>query len=178
MTERGGEGDHSTIGEAMRSLMAQIRSDDGMTREKARNALVAIGGPAIASLGKALRASDAAQLRWEAVKALGAIGDKRSIPVLVAALGDRDRDVSWLAAEGLAKYGTAAWRPILRALAGGSSDSALFRRGAHQVFARQAPDGFEDLLVPLRKDLESNSVKGAASVDALALLARIGARAP
>jgi HEAT repeat protein len=170
-------GSRSTVfGDAMRSLMGRIGSDDGMIRSKARKALVAIGGPAVASLGKALRCPGAAQLRWEAAKALGDIGDRRSIPALVAALGDRDPDVAWLAAEALAKFGMAAWPPILRALAMGGSDSALLRRGAHHVFSSQEREGFDDLLEALRKDLEANAVKGSESVDAFALLERIARR--
>lgn len=177
MTPLHGECIHSTIGDAMRSLMARINSDDGMIREKARKSLVCIGGPAVASLGKALRGPGAAQLRWEAAKALGEIGDRRSIPALVGALGDRDRDVAWLAAEGLAKYGMTAWPPILRALAKGGSDSGRLRRGAHHVFANQEREGFDDLLEKLKKDLEANSVKGSESVDANALLERIARKA-
>lgn len=169
------------IGDAIRSLMEQMRSDDGMIRKKARESLVAIGKPAATSLCKALRSSVDSQLRWEAAKALGEIGDKRSIPALVAALGDRDHDVAWLAAEGLAKHGISAWPPILRALAMAGPDSRLFRRGAHHVFASQDPEGFDDLLDALKKDLEGNAVKESASVDAFALLARVarvGRRGP
>jgi HEAT repeat protein len=162
-----------TIGDAMRSLMEQIRSDDGMIRKKARESLVAIGKPAARSLCKALRSASSDQLRWEAAKALGDIGDKRSIPALVAALGDRDHDVAWLAAEGLAKHGIAAWPPILRALAVAGPDSRIFRRGAHHVFASQELEGFDDLLNALKKDLESNAARESASVDAFALLARV-----
>lgn len=73
-------------GTNLESLMDMLASKDGMTRQKARKSLVALGKPAVSSLVRALQKSESDQLRWEAAKALGAIGDPRSIPRLVKAL--------------------------------------------------------------------------------------------
>jgi hypothetical protein len=165
--------EESALGEAVRLSMGRLGSGDGMVRERARDSLVAIGGPSVHSLGKALRGPSPDQLRWEAAKALGKIGDRRSIPALVGALRDRDSDVAWLAAEGLALYGIAAWPAVLLALVKAGPDSARLRRGAGQVFARQGGEGFDDLLRALRKDLKSGGIKESAIVKAYALLDRI-----
>ena len=157
-------------------MMEQLDSSDGVIRKDARESLVALGRISASSLGKALRRSGSVQLRWEAAKALGEIGDKRSIPVLVGALMDRDPDVAWLAAKGLARYGITAWPPILRALVKVGPDSALLRRGAHHVLVNQRREGLNGLLLALTKDLENNPVRESVTLDSYALLNRITQR--
>jgi len=82
----------------LESLMEMLASKDGMTRKKARKSLVAFGKQAVPSLTRALQNSKLDQLRWEAAKILGTIGDAKAIPPLVKALEDSDQDVAWLAA--------------------------------------------------------------------------------
>lgn len=84
-------------GTNLESLMDNLASKDGPTRQKARKSLVAMGTPAVSSLTQALQNSRLDHVRWEAVKTLGAIGDTRTIPRLVKALEDTDPDVAWLA---------------------------------------------------------------------------------
>ena len=86
-------------GSNLESLMDKLSSKDGMIRQKARESLVALGKPAVSSLTDVLQNSTSDQVRWEAAKALGAIGDTSSIPSLVKALSDSNDDVVWLAAE-------------------------------------------------------------------------------
>jgi HEAT repeat protein len=57
---------------------------------KARKSLVALGKPAVPSLTRHCRIPKLDHVRWEAAKALGAIGDTRAIPRLVNALEDSD----------------------------------------------------------------------------------------
>ncbi|MEI7945302.1 MAG: HEAT repeat domain-containing protein [bacterium] len=84
------------------SLMELLSSEDGMTRQNARKSLVVLGKPAVPFLVQTLQNSKVDHVRWEAAKALAAIGDKgdaSSIPTLVNALEDRDsasRPVFWL----------------------------------------------------------------------------------
>jgi len=155
--------------------MDSLDSGDGTIRKNAREALVASGRRAVSSLNDALRTSGSRQLRWEAAKALGAIGDARSIPPLVNALGDRDPDVAWLAAEALAQFGKTAWPILMRALMNTTQDSVRLRQGAHHVLANQKEEGFDDLLAVLTKDLESGRATESAPIVAYEILKRMKA---
>ena len=165
------------IGTNIESLMDTLSSKDGATREKARRSLVALGKPAVSPLIQTLRNSSVAHVRWEAVKALGAIGDSRTITVLVKALEDSDPDVAWLAAEGLRKFKRIAWPPLLRALIKGGPDTVVLREGAHRVLRNQRDAEFSELLADLRKALESTTTPNAARVSAYAILERMKAEA-
>ena len=157
------------------SLMDMLASKDGVTRQKARKSLVALGKPAFSSLARALQDSKVDHVRWEAVKTLDAIGDIRAIPQLVNTLEDTDPDVAWLAAEALRKFKKVAWPPLLRALIKSKSDSVTLRQGAHHVLRNQREDGFNDLLATLTKALEPNSVEEATPLAASDLLKRMKA---
>lgn len=153
--------------------MDMLACKDGMIRGKARGSLVALGKPAVAALVHALQTSKLDQVRWEAAKALGAIGDVRAIPSLVKALEDSDSDVAWLAAEALRKFRKAAWSPLLRALMKAGSDSFSLREGAHHVLRQQNEAGFNDLLATLVKALKSGSVHESAALAAYELHKRM-----
>jgi HEAT repeat protein len=155
------------------SLMNILESKDGLARKKAREALVKIGEPAVSSLITALEQSKTDQVRWEAAKALGTIGNEESIPALVKALEDLNADVAWLAAVGLKKFKKAAWPYLLRALVENGAKSALLCQGAHHVFQNQKGDEFKDLLAPLVKALEIGTVSGSAAVAANDMLTRM-----
>ena len=144
-------------GANLESLIDTLASRDGMARQKARKSLVAMGKPATPTLIRALRNSKVDQVRWEAAKALGAIGDVKAIPSLVKALEDRD-DVAWLAAEALENLKKAAWPAIFRQLIRRGAHSALLRQGAHHVLRNQREEGFNDLLAILVKALEVETV--------------------
>jgi hypothetical protein len=156
--------------------MDKLASKDGMVRQKARKSLVALGKPAVSSLNKALLDSVSDQVRWEAAKALGAIGDARSIPPLVKALSDSNSDVAWLAAIGLRKFKKTAWPPLLRALIRSGPNCGSLYQGAHHVLANQKEDGFNDLLAALMKDLELGALSESAIVAAHEFLKRLKAK--
>ena len=145
-------------GANLESLMNALASRDGVTRLKARESLVALGRPAVLLLIRALRGSKVDQVRWEAAKTLGAIGDARAVPALVKALEDTDPDVAWLAAEALQKLGKAAWPTLLRALIRCGARSSALRQGAHHVFRGQRQEGLDDLITRLLKALEDSTV--------------------
>ena len=63
-----------------------------------------LGKPAVPSLIQLL-SHRKPHVRWEAAKALGGIADPIAAFALVNAQKDRDGDVRWLAAEGLAALG-------------------------------------------------------------------------
>ena len=161
----------------LESLIDTLASRDGMARKKGRKSLVAMGKPATPSLIRALRNSKVDQVRWEAAKALGAIGDAKAIPSLVKALEDRDPDVAWLAAEALQKYKKAAWPVLFRTLLKQGAHSDSLRHGVHHVLRNQREEGFDDLLELLLKALEAETVPEMTPVAAYDILERMNARA-
>ncbi len=133
------------------SLIADLRGHDEM-RQRARQALVAIGRPAVAPLMEAL-ADPNENVRWSAAKALGQIGDPAAAPALANALKDENSGVRWLAAEGLTALGREGLVPLLEALEE-RSDSAWLRQGAHHVLHDLAGKGLRELVAPVLAALE------------------------
>ena len=132
----------------------QALSDcDGMVRENARHALVALGSASVEPLIRALKDSDD-QVRWEAAKALSAIRDPAAAPALVTTLDDELFGVRWIAAEGLAALGRDGLRALLPALMH-HADSAVLRHGAHHVLRSLSPFAIRRSLVqPIVSALE------------------------
>jgi HEAT repeat protein len=124
------------------ALAAALGSKHGRDRHEARLRLVAIGRPATARLIEAL-ADRNSNVRWEAAKALGQIGDPAAIPALVKALEDDNFGVRWLAAEGLIHMKEEALVPLLRALAT-RPDSRWLREAAHHVLRTLGTLGLHD----------------------------------
>lgn len=135
------------------SLMLDLASDDRQRRQQARESLVALGKPAVALLLEALAASSPI-VRWEAVKALGEIGDPAAIPALVKALEDETIDVRWRAAESLIVFKRDGLASLLQALVQ-RADSAWLREGAQHVLrSLTADEDLEDLVTPVLTALE------------------------
>lgn len=134
------------------SLIAALRSEDGMVREHARTKLVALGRPAATSLIQLL-SDDHEQVRWEAAKALSEIRDPSAAEPLVAALEDQRFGTRWVAAEGLIALGRASLLPLLRRLATGE-DSTWLREGAHHVFKQLSNKGFFQDVAPVLAALD------------------------
>lgn len=164
---------NNQVGKNIKLLMDVLKSEIGANRLKARKSLVAFGKPAVSSLTKALQNSKFDQVRREAVKALGAIGDSRAISPLVNALEDSDPDVAWLASDVLRKFKKDAWPPLLRALLKSGSESVLLRQGAHHVFRNQKENGYHDLLATLVKYLGSSIIQESTPGAAFDLLKRM-----
>jgi thioredoxin-like negative regulator of GroEL len=162
-------------GANIKALMDTFKSENGANRQKARKALVTLGRPAVPLLTQALQNSRLDQVRWEAAKTLGAIGDARAIPALVKALEDSDPDVAWLAAEALKQFKKEAWPLLFRLLIRSGSESYILRQGAHHVLRNQRENGFNDLLAILRKDLESNTLQESTPLAAYDILRRMKA---
>jgi HEAT repeat protein len=160
-------------GTNIKTLMDMLASKDGVIRQNAREALVALGKPAALSLTQALQNSRLDQVRWEAAKALGSISDTRAIPSLVKALEDSSHDVAWLAADALIPYKKAAWPALLQALIKSEADSVELRKGAHHVLVNQKEEGFNDLLTTLLKALESSAAPESSAVAAYDILKKM-----
>ena len=113
------------------SLVTGLASPDPAVRTKARKALVATGKLTVPSLIPLL-SHRKPHVRWEAAKMLCDIADPLAACALVNALADRDSDVRWLAAEGLAALGREGLQPLLAALLQ-RAESCWFCEGAHHV---------------------------------------------
>jgi HEAT repeat protein len=137
---------------AMRSLLTDLGSEDGQVRVRARKSLVAIGGPAVKPLVKALT-NKREWCRWEAAKTLGQIGDAGATRALIKALDDKMFDVRWLAAEGLIAIGREALVPLLEALID-HPDSLWLREGVHHVLHDTEKKGLAGIIRPVILALE------------------------
>ncbi len=138
--------------ETIKSLVADLGSQEGQVRVRARRFLVAIGGQGVKPLVKAL-ASKSEWVRWEAAKTLGQIGDPATVQALVKALEDKMFDVRWLAAEGLISIGREALVPLLRALIE-HPDSLWLREGVHHVLHDVDKEDINEILQPVLAALE------------------------
>ena len=115
----------------IQKLIKDLMGDEAIAREKARLALVEIGKPAIDYLAE-LTYTDKDIWRWEAVKALGQIGERDTIPILIDALEDGNGGIRWLAAEGLSRFGIDVINPLLKALISRPT-SVFLNQGVHHV---------------------------------------------
>jgi HEAT repeat protein len=114
------------------SLIEALRGKDGLARQKARNALVRIGEPALDALVKAFEdKSDV--MHWEVAKALSQIGSSKAAETLTQALEDKEFSIRWIGAEGLIHVGQDGVVVLLKALTE-RADSVWLREGAHHVF--------------------------------------------
>ena len=146
-------------------LIAALASPSPVARRKAREALMALGKPAVPSLIQLL-SHRKPHVRWEAAKALGGIADPIAALALVNALKDRDGDVRWLAAEGLATLGRDALPPLLAALID-PSNSDWLREGAHHVcHVLVRKRGLGSILRPLLAALEQSEPETASPLAA------------
>lgn len=148
-------------------LVASFHSEDPVTRQQAREALVEHGSAAVPALTKALQDAQSV-VRWEAAKSLAEIADVTAAEPLVAALGDTDPDVVWVAGEALIALRRAALSPLLRTLIQGNQPLELYR-GAHHVLRKLVArsDSLRPLLTPVLQALDQQepqvSVPGAAA---------------
>lgn len=133
-------------------LITRLSSHDGMTRQHARQALVALGEPAVEPL-LALLVDPRDQVRWEAAKALVDLASPRAAGSLAGALGDANAGVQWLAAEGLIALREAALRPLLKLLSKETTANGLLH-GAHHVLHVLTEGPHRELVQPVLRALE------------------------
>src|SRR6266852_7631087 len=86
--------------EAVPALLNALLGADEQLGSQIFSALVRLGRAAVPALLEASNSSST-WMRWQATRALGAIRDRRALPVLVSALSDTDHSVAWMGAKGL-----------------------------------------------------------------------------
>ncbi len=128
--------DALTCAPTIEGMVVQLGSKDGVTRERARHALVEMGPRPVELLLQALKHRKR-RVRFEAAMCLRDIADRRAIEGFVEALGDRVFEVRWVAAEGLIVLGRPSVPAVLHALME-RSDSIWLREGCHHVLSHFA----------------------------------------
>lgn len=123
--------DHVQEKKSISSLIADLNDADGLKRQRARYDLIAMNGEAVPGLIDVV-ANEKGHARWEAIEALGWIGDPRPATLLVDALRDDDIGIRWAAANALIKFRRATIEPLLMALTE-HFDSIWLQQGAHHI---------------------------------------------
>lgn len=100
---------------AVPALLNALRGSDEQVGSQIFSALVRLDRAAVPALLEA-STSNTAWVRWQCMRALGAIHDRRALPVLVAALSDSDHSVAWMGAKGLVHFGRLSVEPVLQLL--------------------------------------------------------------
>ncbi len=93
---------------AVDALVEALKNDSWSTRSNVAEALGKIGpkaAAAIPALANMLRHDEDSTAQWYAAQALGAIGDAKAIPILMAALETKDDSVRWGAIDALEDFG-------------------------------------------------------------------------
>ncbi|HEX6107910.1 MAG TPA: HEAT repeat domain-containing protein [Ktedonobacteraceae bacterium] len=101
--------------EAVPALLNALRGADEQLGSQIFSALVRLGRAAVPALLEASN-SNSTWMRWQAIRALGAIRDRRALPVLVGTLSDTDHSVAWMGAKGLTQFGRLSLEPVLQLL--------------------------------------------------------------
>jgi HEAT repeat protein len=151
-------------------LTAALASPRAGRRHDARVALEAIGRPAVGHLIQGL-GDMKGEVRGEAIRALGNIGDAEAAPALIRELEDESSACRWLAAEALAAIGEPTLVPLLELLAAGV-DSFEVRRGVlHVLHALEPvrPTLLGPVLASFRSDVPQIAIRGAASAALVSL---------
>ncbi len=154
------------------TLVADLASTDPTVRTKARKGLVAIGEPAVPALIRLL-SHGKPHVRWEAAKALCGIADPIAASALVNALDDRDSDVRWLAAEGLAALGRESLQPLLAALIERAQSCSFCEGAQHVCHTLVNKRRLGPILRPLLLALKQSEPEVAAPVAAYTALSRL-----
>ncbi len=101
--------------EAVPVLLKALRGADEQMSSQIFASLVRLGSLAVPALIQKSKSSSA-HIRWNCIRALGEIHDRRALPVLVEALQDNDHSVAWMAAKSLPQFGKASLKPVLELL--------------------------------------------------------------
>lgn len=100
---------------AVPALLGALQGADEQLGSQIFSSLVRLGHAAVPALIET-STSNSAWMRWNSIRALGAIHDRRALPVLVQALCDSDHSIAWMAAKGLVQFGKLSLAPVLRLL--------------------------------------------------------------
>ncbi len=155
-------------------LIVKLGKDhNGQERQHAREELIKIGTPAVPYLVQATQDHDS-QRRWEAGKALGAVGDGEAASALVVMLEDRDLSNRWVAAHSLSAMGKAGVIAVLHALVD-RANSTWLREGAHHVLRDMAGSYLGKTIAPVLQALDHSDAESLVPIAAHEALSQIEA---
>jgi HEAT repeats len=136
------------------TLMTGLLDDKTyILKHDARNTLVNKGKMIIPQMHKLL-ASKNDLIRKNAAKVVELIADRRSIPLFINLLYDKESDIRWIAAEGLIKIGRGSILPLLKSIRDGKS-SHFHNKGAHHVLNSLLHETEKEKLAPLLLSLNN-----------------------
>jgi HEAT repeat protein len=135
----------------MRHYISELGSQNGLRRQHARLAMVAIGEPAIDILA-VLAMHPQYVIRWEAVQALSQMKNAVTAPLLINALEDEYQSIRWVATHGLIALGKKGLIALLEVLSSYKL-TGILRHGAcyviKEISKRYHLSGVEDLIANL-----------------------------
>jgi HEAT repeat protein len=100
---------------AVKALLNALHGANEQLGSQIFSALVQLGHDAVPALLEESK-SNSAWVRWQCIRSLGEIRDRRALPTLVQALGDSDHSVAWMGAKGLVHFGKLSIASVLRLL--------------------------------------------------------------
>jgi HEAT repeat protein len=142
-------------------IKASLDTKDSGKKLAARSTLVRMGKTIIPQLHKLL-GSENGFLRAETAKIVELIADRRSIPLLINLLDDKEFEIRWIAAEGLIKIGRRSILPLLKSVRDGKS-SYFLNKGAHHVLVSLLNGSEKKKLTPLLLSLDDSHEAGETS---------------
>jgi HEAT repeat protein len=142
---------------------------DYQKMHNARLSLVRMGKTIIPQLHKLVK-SENSQIRLEGAKLIQIAADRRSVPVLIFLLDDKEYDIRWIAAEGLIRIGRKSIVPMLKAVSGGKT-TLFSNQRVHQVLSSLLSEEEKNKLESLMQSLEDyHGLNETAPVEALRAL--------
>jgi HEAT repeat protein len=146
-------------------IKGSLDTKNSVKKLAARSTLVRLGKTIIPQLHELLDSKNGL-LRMEAAKIVELIADRRSIPILIRLLDDKEFEIRWIAAEGLIKFGRRSILPLLKSVRDGES-SYFHNKGAHHVLNGLLNESEKEKLRPLLFSLDdSNELGETAPVEA------------
>lgn len=142
-------------------VKASLDTKDSGKKLAARSTLVRMGKTIIPQLHKLLE-SENGFLRTETAKIVELIANRRSIPILISLLDDKEFEIRWIAAEGLIKIGRRSILPLLKSVRDGKS-SYFLNQGAHHVLVSLLNESEKKKLTPLLLGLDDSHELGETS---------------
>ncbi|HZU69698.1 MAG TPA: HEAT repeat domain-containing protein [Ktedonobacteraceae bacterium] len=100
---------------AVQPLLDALQGADEQLGSQIFSSLVKLGRVAVPALIERSKSSSP-WVRWQCIRTLGEIGDRRAVPVLVDAMRDPDHAVAWMAAKALASFGIPSVEAVLKML--------------------------------------------------------------
>lgn len=137
-------------------LISMLMDKDIRVRDRACQALIHLGKPAVIPLIDAIQDSNG-RLRCEAARALSKMQDPETGSALVKALEDVRLDVRWLAADGLIALGYEGAVALLQGLMEESWNDRNLRESAHHVLRELSRYEWSQPLMPVMDALEGTS---------------------